>query len=32
VFLLLDRKNLDSKKDDDFEKHHAFKDEELFNE
>jgi hypothetical protein len=30
--LLLDKTNLDSKKDDDFEKHHAFKNEELFNE
>jgi hypothetical protein len=32
VFLLLDRKSLDSKKNDDFEKHHASEDEEIFNE
>jgi hypothetical protein len=30
--LLLDRRDLDSKKDDDSEKLHAFKNEELFNE
>jgi hypothetical protein len=30
--LLLDKRDLDSKKDDDFEKHYAFKNEKLFNE
>ncbi len=32
IFLLLDRRNLDSKRDDDSEKHHASEDEKLFNE
>ncbi len=32
VFQFLDKRNLDSRKDDDSEKHHAFKDEELFSE
>jgi hypothetical protein len=30
--LLLDKRNLDSKRNDDFEKHHASEDEKLFNE
>jgi hypothetical protein len=30
--LLLDKRNLDSKKNDDSEKHHAFENEKLFNE
>jgi hypothetical protein len=30
--LFLDKRDLDSKQNDDFEKHHAFKNEELFNE
>jgi hypothetical protein len=32
VFLLLGRRNLDSERDDDSEKHHASEDEELFSE
>jgi hypothetical protein len=30
--LLLDKRDLDSRRNDDLEKHHAFKNEELFNE
>jgi hypothetical protein len=30
--LLFDKKNFDLKKDDDFEKHHAFKNEKFFDE
>ncbi len=32
VFLLFDKEDFDSRRDDDSEKHHAFEDEELFSE